>query len=105
MATASKTLFRGAATVTTTTLLYTVPSLTTTVITNIAVVNTSTTQQTFTLSIGTAASEVALHSATIIDPNTTTYIDCKQVLTAAQVIDGGASATSVTFHIAGVEIS
>lgn len=104
MATTSKTLFRGAATTTVTTLLYTVPASTTTVITNIAVVNTSSTQQTFTLSIGTSGSEVALHSATPIEPNTTTYVDCKQVLTAAQVIDGGASATSVTFHIAGVEI-
>lgn len=104
MATTSKTLFRGAATTTVTTLLYTVPASTTTVITNIAVTNTSTSQQTFTLSIGTSGSEVALHTATTIDPNTTTYIDCKQVLTAAQVIDGGASATSVNFHIAGVEI-
>ena len=104
MATTSKTLFRGAATTTTTTQLYVVPSLTTTVITNIAVVNTSSTQQTFTISIGTATTETPLHTATIIDPNTTTYIDCKQVLSAAQVIDGGASATSVSFHIAGVEI-
>ena len=104
MATTSKTLFRGAASTNTATLLYTVPSNTTTVVTNIAVVNTSTTQQTFTLSIGTNGSEVALHSATPIEPNTTTYIDCKQVLSTAQVIDGGASATSVTFHIAGVEI-
>ena len=105
MPTTSKTLFRGAATLTTTTQLYVVPSLTTTVITNIAVVNTSTTQQTFTLSIGTAASEVALHSATIIDPNTTTYIDCKQVLATAKTIKGGASNTAVTLHISGMEIA
>ena len=104
MATTSKTLFRGAATTTVTTLLYTVPASTTTVITNIGVTNTSTSTQTFTLSIGTSGSEVVLHSATTISANSTVYIDCKQVLTAAQVIDGGASATSVNFHIAGVEI-
>ena len=69
MATTSKTLFRGAATTTVTTLLYTVPASTTTVITNIGVTNTSSSSQTFTLSIGTAGSEVALHSATTIDAN------------------------------------
>jgi hypothetical protein len=105
MATTSKILFRGAATTNTGTLLYTVPSATTTVITNIAVTNTSGSSRTFTLLIGPSGSEVALHSATAIDANTTAYIDCKQVLTATQVIDGGASATDVTFHIAGVEIS
>jgi hypothetical protein len=105
MATTSKVLFRGAATTTTTTLLYTVPSATTTVITNIAVCNTSASSRTFTLSIGDSESEIALHSATTIDPNTTAYIDCKQVLTTGQVIDGGASTTDVRFHIAGVEIS
>jgi len=73
--------------------------------TNVAVTNTSTSQQTFTLSIGNNGSEVALHSATVLEPNTTTYVDCKQVLTTGQVIDGGASATSVNFHIAGVEIT
>jgi hypothetical protein len=34
-----------------------------------------------------------------------TVIDLKQVLTAAQTITGGASATSINFHISGVEIS
>jgi hypothetical protein len=103
--TTSKTLFRGAATTSVTTLLYTVPASTTTVVTNIAVTNTSASSQTFTLSLGASASEVVLHSATTIAANTTVYVDCKQVLTAAQVIDGGASATSVNFHIAGVEIA
>jgi predicted solute-binding protein len=105
MATTSKTLYRGAASATVTTLLYTVPSSTTTVITNIAVTNTSASSRTFTLYLGTNGSEVLLHSATSIDANTTAYIDCKQVLSTGQVIEGGASATDVTFHIAGVEIS
>lgn len=105
MPTTSKTLFRGAATTSVTTLLYTAPSLTTTVVTNIAVTNTSASSQTFTLSLGASGSEVVLHSATTIAASSTVYVDCKQVLAAAQVIDGGASATSVNFHIAGVEIS
>jgi hypothetical protein len=105
MPTTPKTLFRGAATTTVTTLLYTVPSATQTVITSIAVTNTASSAGTFTLSLGTAASEVALHTTAAIAANTTVYIDCKQVLEAAQVIDGGASATTINFHIAGVEIS
>jgi hypothetical protein len=34
-----------------------------------------------------------------------TVIDIKQVLTATQTITGGASATTINFHISGVEIS
>jgi hypothetical protein len=105
MPTTPKTLFRGAATTTVTTQLYVVPSATQTVITSIAVTNTNSSAGTFTLSLGTAGSEVALHTTAAIAANTTVYIDCKQVLEAAQVIDGGASATTINFHIAGVEIS
>jgi hypothetical protein len=105
MPTTPKTLFRGAATTTVTTLLYTVPSSTTAVITSIAVTNTASSAGTFTLSVGASGSEVALHTTSAIAANSTVYVDCKQVLTAAQVIDGGASATTINFHIAGVEIS
>lgn len=105
MANSAKVLFRGAATTTVTTLLYTVPSATTTVITSIAVANTAASAGTFTLAIGTAASEVLLFDAVAIAADTTTIIDLKQVLTAAQVIDGGASATTINFHISGMEIA
>jgi len=37
--------------------------------------------------------------------NDSTVIDIKQVLTATQTITGGASATTINFHISGVEIS
>lgn len=103
--TTSKALFRGAATTTTTTVLYTVPAATTTVATNIAITNTSGTAGTFTLAMGPSAGQVALHTTTTIAANTTVYIDCKQVLTATQTITGGASATSINFHISGVEIA
>jgi hypothetical protein len=104
MATTSKVLFRGAASVTTTTTLYTVPDTsTTTVVTNIAVTNTTSTARTFTLTID----DIDIHTATPIDSNQTVYIDCKQVIPAnatPKTIKGGASATSVNFHISGVEI-
>ena len=101
MATVTKPLFRGAATTTTSTLLYTVPSATTTVVSNIAVTNTAGSAYTFTLSLN----NIDLHTATTIAANSTVYIDLKQVLTAAQTIKGGASNASVMFHISGVEVS
>lgn len=100
MATTSKVLARTAA-LTTVSTLYTVPSATTTVVTNIAVANTSSSSQTFTLGLG----GVSLHTTTAIAANSTVYIDLKQVLSASNTITGFASATSVTFHISGVEIS
>jgi len=101
----AKVLFRGAATTTLTTELYVVPSATTTVITSIVVTNTSASARTFTLSLGASGSEVLLFDAVAIAADTTTVIDLKQVLTAAQVIDGGASTTDVMFHISGMEIA
>jgi len=101
MATVTKPLFRGAATTTTSTLLYTVPSATTTVVSNIAVTNTAGSAYTFTLSLN----NIDLHTATTIAANSTVYIDLKQVLSATQTIKGGASNASVMFHISGVEVS
>jgi hypothetical protein len=100
MATLTKALARTAAATSSTT-LYTVPSSTTTVISNIAVVNTGGSAGTFTITID----GVALHSATSVPANTTVYIDVKQVLATTKIIAGFASATSINFHISGVEIS
>lgn len=101
MATTPKALFRGAATTTTTTTLYTVPSSTTTIVTNIGVTNTAASAGTFTLSLDS----VDINTATSIAANTTVYIDLKQVLAATKTIKGGASATTINFHISGVEIA
>jgi hypothetical protein len=101
MATTTKALFRGAATTNTATTLYTVPSATTTVVSNIAITNTGSSARTFALALG----GVSLHNTTAIAANTTIYIDCKQVLVATNTITGGASATDVNFHISGVEVS
>ena len=101
MATSTKALFRGAATTTVGTTLYTVPSATTAIVTNIAVTNTAGTAGTFTV----ALNGTALHTTAAIAANTTAYIDLKQVLAATQTITGGASATSINFHISGIEVS
>jgi hypothetical protein len=101
MANTAKALFRGAATTTTTTTLYTVPASTTAIITNIAVTNTSSTAYTFTL----ALDDIALHTATTINGNSTLYIDSKQALATTKTIKGGASNTAVNFHISGMEIA
>jgi hypothetical protein len=100
MATTTKPLYRAAAATSSAT-LYTVPSATTTVVTNIVVDNTAASAATFTISLN----GVALLSAAAIDANASVFFDIKQVLNATQVIAGFASATTVNFHISGVEIS
>lgn len=100
MATSTKVLARAAAATSSAT-LYTVPSATTAIITNIVVTNTAGTAGTFTLSLN----GVALFTTTAIAANTTAMFDLKQVLAAAQTITGLASATSINFHISGIEVS
>jgi hypothetical protein len=100
MATVSKALFRGAASTSNTT-LYTVPSATTAIVTNVVVTNTETSGATFTLKLdGTdLATDAALTASSIAT------FDIKQVLDAADLLEGSASATTVNFHISGVEVS
>lgn len=100
MATTTKALARAAAATTSAT-LYTVPSATTAVVTNIAVTNTAGSAGTFTLLLD----DVSLHTTTAIGANTTVYIDLKQVLATTKTIKGFASATTINFHISGVEIA
>ena len=100
MATTPKVLFRGAATTTVGTTLYTVPASTTTSVSSIAVVNTASSSATFTLGIA----GTSLQTTSSVAANTTVYIDLKQTLIATNTITGGASAITVSFHISGVEI-
>jgi hypothetical protein len=100
MPTTTKVLARTAAATSSTT-LYTVPSSTTTVVSNIIVANTAGTAGTFTLLLN----GVAIASAVSVAANSITTIDLKQVLATTQVIAGLASATTINFHISGVEIS
>jgi hypothetical protein len=105
MATSTKVLARTAASLTTTTVLYTVPASTTTVVSNIAITNTAASAGTFTLALGPSGAQVALHTTTAIAANSTVYIDLKQVLNTTNTITGGASAVTINFHISGVEVS
>ena len=101
MATTYKVLGQSNPSATTATTLYTVPASTTTVVTDILIANTAGSAGTFTLALNgtTIATTVALGA------NDSTSISLKQVLAATNTITGGASATSINFHISGVEIS
>lgn len=100
MATVSKALFRGAASTSSTT-LYTTPSATTTIVTNIVVSNTAASAATFDMSLD----GVQIFNDAAIAANSTATFDLKQVLVATDLIEGLASATTVNFHISGVEIA
>jgi hypothetical protein len=100
MATVSKVLARTAAATTSTT-LYTVPSATTTVVTDIVVTNTATSAANFTMSFN----DIVFAQNIIIGANDSNVIQVKQPLATTQTIKGLASATTVNFHIGGVEIA
>lgn len=100
MATTAKAFARTAASTTTTTTLYTVPASTTAIITNIVVTNTAGLGATYTL----ALDGVNLATTVTIGAFDSIVIDMKQVLAATKTITGGASATTVNFHISGIEI-
>lgn len=100
MPTTTRVLARTAAATSNTT-LYTVPASTTTVVSNILVANTAAATGTFTINLN----GIAIASGVSAAPNSITAIDLKQVLNATQTITGSASATTINFHISGVEIS
>jgi hypothetical protein len=100
MPTLTKALARGAFATSSAT-LYTVPSATTTVVSNIVITNTAGTAGTFTL--GLAGTSLA--TTVSVAANSITTIDLKQVLAATQTITGLASAITINYHISGVEIS
>ena len=100
MATTSKVLFRGAASTSSTT-LYTVPSATTTIVTDIVITNTVGSSATYELLLN----DVVLAKTVTVGSLDSTIIQLKQPLAATQTIKGLASATTVNFHISGVEIA
>jgi hypothetical protein len=100
MATTPKLMYRGAAALTDTT-LYTVPADTTAIVTDIVVTNTDSTAATFTIKFDT----VEVLSGATLAANSTATFELKQVLEAADVVSGLASATTVKLHISGVEIA
>lgn len=100
MAVTSKALARTAAATSSAT-LYTVPSATTAVVTNIVVSNPTTSAVTATMTLDS----VNIIPTVSIAANSVFAFDLKQVLAAGKIIAGYASSTSVTFHISGVEIA
>jgi hypothetical protein len=104
MATTTKALTR-AAFATTVGDLYTVPTTgTTTVVTNVVVVNTGAAGETFNILLD----GVEVFDQTPIAGHSTISVDMKQVLDAnatPKKIRGFASATTVKVHISGVEIA
>jgi hypothetical protein len=100
MATTSKVLFRGAASTSSTT-LYTTPSATTTIVTDIVITNTAGSSATYELLLN----DVVLAKTVTVGSLDSTIIQLKQPLAATQTIKGLASATTVNFHISGVEIA
>jgi hypothetical protein len=100
MATTSKAMARTAAATSSAT-LYTVPSGTTSIVTDISLANAATTASTVTI----ALDSVVLVPAVSIPANSIINIGLKQTLAATKVISGFASTTAVSIHISGVEVA
>ena len=99
MADTSITLYRGAAATSNTT-LYTSPSSIAVAVTNIAIVNDTTSAATATINLAT----VPLVSSISLPANSTQFIDLEQIIYNGETITGSASTTAVDFHIAGYEV-
>jgi len=80
---------------------YTVPSATTSVVTNVVVTNLNTAATTFSLALG----GVSIAKDTALAANASAYFDLKQVLDTTKTISGAASLPLVTLNVSGVEIS
>jgi hypothetical protein len=95
----SITLYRGAAATSNTT-LYTSPSNIAVAITNIAIVNDTSSAATATINLAT----IPLVSSISLPANSTQFIDLEQIIYNGETITGSASTTAVDFHIAGYEV-
>jgi len=93
------TLYRGAAATSNTT-LYTSPTNMAIGITNIAIVNDSTSAVTATINLAT----IPLLGSISVPANSTQFIDLDQIIYNGETITGSASTTAVDFHIAGYEV-
>jgi hypothetical protein len=92
------TLFRGTATTSTSTVLFTTPADNAVSVDNIVVTNITTSDATYSLALG----GFAIAQGATIPASSTHYIDLAQILYNEETIVGSASATSsVNFHIAG----
>jgi hypothetical protein len=90
--------YRGAAATSSAT-LYTVPSSTTSVLTDIVISNTSANQQYVTVTVD----GINLVPAVPISANAVINFQFKTVIATTKIIAGFATSTDVKFHISGVE--
>ena len=100
MPTTAKALYRGNAATSLTT-LYTVPAATTAVVNTIVVVNSAATNATYDLFLD----GIVLANDVVVPANDSAILEIKQALAATKTIQGLASATTVAFHISGIEIA
>jgi hypothetical protein len=98
MSATPKLFYRGAAATSSAT-LYTVPSSTTSVLTDIVVSNTSADQQYVTITVD----GINLVPAVPSSGNAVINFQFKTVIATTKIIAGFATATDVKFHISGVE--
>ncbi len=95
-----RVLYRGAAATSSAT-LYTVPSNTTTLVTSIVITNTSASAGTYTLLFN----DVSMATTVAVPANDSVIVEPKQALGSTNTIKGLASATTINFHITGLEIT
>ena len=100
MAATPKLFYRGAAATSSAT-LYTVPSSTSSVLTDIVVSNTSSDQQYVTITVD----GVNLVPAVPVSANAVINFQFKTVLATTKIIAGFATSTDVKLHLSGVEIA
>jgi hypothetical protein len=93
------TLYRGTAATSSTT-LYTSPPNIAVAVTNIAIVNDSSSAVTATINLAT----IPLLGSISVAGNSTQFIDLDQIIYNGETITGSASTTTVDFHIAGYEV-
>ena len=99
MADSNFTLFRGAAATSSTT-LYTSPTNMAVAVTNIAIVNDSSSAVTATINLAT----FPLLGGISVAANSTQFVDLDQIIYNGETITGSASTTTVDFHLAGYEV-
>lgn len=101
MAESTYTLYRGTASTTANTVLFTAPTDIAVSVNNIVVSNVTAAAVTYTLSL--ASTPIA--SSTSLAGNSTHYIDLSQIIYSGETITGSAaSASAINFHIAGSDV-
>lgn len=98
---ATPTLFYRGAAATSSATLYTVPSSTTSVLTDIVVSNTSTDQQYVTITID----GVNIVPTVPVSAKQVVNLQFRTVIPTGDIVAGYASSTDVKFHLSGVEVA